>query len=73
VQPGLLMHVVFCGCLSSPQMATHPKDQSFYLTGLKAMLAEMRARRPPNTPFGHTQQLRPQFYQGARLGKVGWV
>lgn len=39
-----------------------------YLMGLRGMLAEMRAVRPPGTPYGHTQQLKPKFAmgQGAR-------
>jgi hypothetical protein len=44
--------------------------RALYLAGLKAMLAEMRARRPPDTPFGHTQQLQAHFHPSARVTKV---
>lgn len=31
--------------------------RGLYLSGLRGMLAEMQAVRPPGTPYGHTQQL----------------
>jgi hypothetical protein len=45
-------------------------EEVLYLTGLAAMLAEMRAQRPADTPFGHTQQLQPRFPRGAKVGKA---
>jgi hypothetical protein len=48
-------------------------DKRLYLMGLKSMLAAMRARRPPDTPFGHTQLLRPHFARGVQPSKVGGV
>ncbi|KAI8464835.1 MAG: hypothetical protein J3K34DRAFT_525878 [Monoraphidium minutum] len=46
------------------------EERGLYLAGLKAMLSEMRARRPPDTPFGHTQQLQAHFRPGARVAKA---
>eukprot|EP00879_Flechtneria_rotunda_P032122 GHRR01035279.1.p1 GENE.GHRR01035279.1~~GHRR01035279.1.p1 ORF type:complete len:291 (+),score=93.29 GHRR01035279.1:103-975(+) len=39
-------------------------DRALYLAGLRGMLWEMRHRRPPDTPYGHTQPLTPHFSQG---------
>lgn len=44
--------------------------QSLYLGGLRAMLQEMRRRRPPDTPYGHTQQLQMQLRQKSRISKA---
>lgn len=39
-----------------------------YLSGLRGMLAEMQAVRPPGTPYGHTQQLTARL--NPAMGKV---
>jgi hypothetical protein len=55
---------------SSSSSSGPSADRGLYLSGLKAMLSEMRMRRPPDTPFGHTQQLQAQFSAGAKVAKV---
>jgi hypothetical protein len=44
--------------------------RALYLAGLQGMLWEMRKRRPPDTPYGHTQPLAPHFPAGAAVSKV---
>lgn len=44
--------------------------RGLYLAGLRGMLWEMRSRRPPDTPYGHTQPLAPHFTQGSATSKV---
>lgn len=44
---------------SSP--IAQPTSKQLYIGGLRAMLKQMRAQRPPDTPFGHTQQLQPEI------------
>lgn len=46
-----------------------PAARVLYMAGLRGMLWEMRKRRPPDTPYGHTQQLTPHFSQGG-MSKV---
>lgn len=50
--------------------AGHADDGMLYLAGLKGMLKEMRKRRPPDTPFGHTQHLQVHFRKGTKVSKV---
>eukprot|EP00775_Hariotina_reticulata_P006861 gene6859-7077_t len=45
--------------------------RSLYLAGLRGMLGEMRGRRPPDTPYGHTQHLTPHLKPGATVSKYG--
>jgi len=45
-------------------------DKTLYLSSLKSMLSEMRSCRPADTPFGHTQQLQPQFPKGTKVAKA---
>jgi hypothetical protein len=44
--------------------------RALYLAGLQGMLWEMRKRRPPDTPYGHTQPLAPHFHAAAAVSKV---
>lgn len=49
---------------------TSGTERGLYLRGLQGMLGEMRRKRPPHLPYGHTQQLAVNLRQGTKATKV---